>query len=141
MNLVLLYVWEDARVWVHWNHSFDMHLNYLRLVSCMFSSWIPSECTVEGGCSSYWLDGRNILFLNMAGDVPFTPLKGLKCLEVEGKDGEGSGNPLQCSCLENLRDGGAWWAAACGVAPSWTWLKQLSSSSSRRERTYMNHFI
>ena len=45
--------------------------------------------------------------------------------------GEGNGNPLQCSCLENPRDGGAWWAAVYGVAQSWTRLKQLSSSSSR----------
>ena len=44
--------------------------------------------------------------------------------------GEGNGNPLQCSCLENPRDGGAWWAAVYGVAQSWTRLKQLSSSSS-----------
>ena len=44
--------------------------------------------------------------------------------------GEGNGNPLQCSCLENPRDGGAWWAAVYGVTPSWTRLKQLSSSSS-----------
>ena len=44
--------------------------------------------------------------------------------------GEGNGNPLQCSCLENPRDGGAWWAAIYGVAQSWTLLKQLSSSSS-----------
>ena len=44
--------------------------------------------------------------------------------------GEGNGNPLQCSCLENPRDGGAWWAAVSGVAQSWTWLKRLSSSSS-----------
>ena len=43
--------------------------------------------------------------------------------------GEGNGNPLQCSCLENPRDGGAWWAAVYGVAQSWTLLKQLSSSS------------
>ena len=43
---------------------------------------------------------------------------------------EGNGNPLQCSCLENPRDGGAWWAAVYGVAQSWTRLKQLSSSSS-----------
>ena len=43
--------------------------------------------------------------------------------------GEGNGNPLQCSCLENPRDGRAWWAAIYGVAQSWTWLKQLSSSS------------
>ena len=44
--------------------------------------------------------------------------------------GGGHGNPLQCSCLENPRDGGAWWAAVYGVAQSRTRLKQLSSSSS-----------
>ena len=41
--------------------------------------------------------------------------------------GEGNGNPLQCSCLENPRDGGAWWAAVYGVAQSRKWLKQLSN--------------
>ena len=46
--------------------------------------------------------------------------------------GEGNGNPLQCSRLENPRDGGAWWAALYGVAQSRTWLKWLSSSSSSR---------
>ena len=44
--------------------------------------------------------------------------------------GEGNGNPLQCSCLENPRDGGVWWPAVYGVAQSRTQLKQLSSSSS-----------
>ena len=44
--------------------------------------------------------------------------------------GEGNGNPLQCSCLENPRYGGAWWAAVYGVAQSRTRLKWLSSSSS-----------
>ena len=39
------------------------------------------------------------------------------------------GNPLQCSCLENARGGGACWAAVCGVAQSRTLLKSLSSSS------------
>ena len=48
----------------------------------------------------------------------------LSCIE------EGNVNPLQCSCLENPRDRGAWWAAVSGVAQSQTWLKQLSSSSS-----------
>ena len=47
----------------------------------------------------------------------------LSCLE------EGNGNPLQCSCLEDPRDGGAWWAAVYGVAQSRTRLKRLSSSS------------
>ena len=44
--------------------------------------------------------------------------------------GEGNGNPLQCSCLENTRDGGAWWAAVYGVSRRRTRLKQFSSSSS-----------
>ena len=48
--------------------------------------------------------------------------------------GEGNGNPLQCSCLENSRDRGAWWAAVYGVAQSRTWLKRLSSSSSSSSR-------
>ena len=44
--------------------------------------------------------------------------------------GEGNGNPLQCFCLENPRDSGAWWAAIYAVTQSWTWLKRLNSSSS-----------
>ena len=44
--------------------------------------------------------------------------------------GEGNGNPLQCSCLENPREGGAWWATAYVVAQSRTQMKWLSSSSS-----------
>ena len=44
--------------------------------------------------------------------------------------GEGNGNTLQCSCLENPRDGGVWWAALYGVTQNWTRLKRLSSSSS-----------
>ena len=51
--------------------------------------------------------------------------------------GERNGNPLQCSCLENPRDGGAWWATVSGVAQSQTRLKRLSSSSSSLvERIY-----
>ena len=62
--------------------------------------------------------------------------------------GEGNGNPLQCSCLENPRDGGAWWAAIYGVAQSRTRLKRLSSSSSSYEHlctiflwTYIFNFL
>ena len=50
--------------------------------------------------------------------------------------GEGNGNPLQCSCLENPRDRGAWWAAVYGVAQSQTRLKRLSSSSSSSKDIY-----
>ena len=48
-----------------------------------------------------------------------------------GMFGEGNGNPLQCSCLENPRDREVWWAPVYGVAQSWTRLKRLSNSSSR----------
>ena len=44
--------------------------------------------------------------------------------------GEGNGNPLQCSCLENPRDGGAWWAAVYGVAQSQTWLRKKNKTMS-----------
>ena len=48
--------------------------------------------------------------------------------------GEGNGNSLQCSCLENPRDGGACWAAVCGVRQSWTRLMRLSSSSRKKNK-------
>ena len=54
----------------------------------------------------------------------------LSCIEG------GNGNPLQCSCLENPRDGGAWWATVYGVAQSQTRLKRLSSSSSSSRNKY-----
>ena len=52
--------------------------------------------------------------------------------------GEGNGNPLQYSCLENPRDGGAWWASAYGVTQSRTRLKWLSSSSMIYFRNIVN---
>ena len=55
--------------------------------------------------------------------------------------GEGNGNPLQCSCLENPRDGGAWWAAVYGVAQSRTPLKRLSSSSSSMLCLCDSHYL
>ena len=51
--------------------------------------------------------------------------------------GEGNGNPLQWSCLENPRDGGAWWAAVYAITQSPTRLKRLSSSS--RDNTEFRH--
>ena len=51
------------------------------------------------------------------------------------KVGEGNGNPLQCSCLENPRDGGAWWAVVYGVAQSHTRLKRPNSKVGKPELT------
>ena len=57
--------------------------------------------------------------------------------------GEGNGNPIQCSCLENPRDRGAWWATIYGVAQSRKGLKRLSSSSTenRSPSTSINYII
>ena len=53
--------------------------------------------------------------------------------------GEGNGNPLQCSCLENPRDGGAWWEAVYGVTQSQTRLQRLSSSSSSIHSAFLSY--
>ena len=55
--------------------------------------------------------------------------------------GEGNGNPLQCSCLENPRDGGAWWTAIYGVAQSRTRLKWLSSSNRLKSRCQKGYIL
>ena len=90
------------------------------------SQWQPTPVLLPGkshgqrslvGCSPW---GRKES--NMTGQLQFH--FSLSCI------GEGNGSPLQCSCLENPRDGGAWWAAVCGVSQSRTRLKRLSSSSS-----------
>ena len=55
--------------------------------------------------------------------------------------GEGHGNPLQCSCLENPRDGGPWWAAVYGVAQSRTWLKCLAVCFFHTEDVLVSSFL
>ena len=67
---------------------------------------------------------KKIFFLNLKQNCSMRFHFSLSCI------GEGNGNPLQCSCLENPRDGGAWWAAVYGVTQGWTQLKWFSSSSS-----------
>ena len=77
----------------------------------------------------------------LAWKIPWTEepggLQSMKSLRVRhdcetslSRIGEGNGNPLQNSCLENPRGGGAWWAAVYGVAQSRTRLKRLNSSNS-----------
>ena len=83
--------------------------------TCLFQFWFP-QCV----CPAVGLLGA----MSLRVGYDWAASLSLSCI------GEGNGNPLQCSCLENPRDGGAWWAAVYGVAQSQTRLKWLSSSSS-----------
>ena len=76
-------------------------------------SWTRlSNCTYNTKCE----DVENLdYFYTTVGVVKWYTLIGI-----------GNGNPLQCSLLENPRDGGAWWAAVYGIAQSWTRMKRLS---------------
>ena len=107
----------------HLNSSTLLQISFLLWLSsipCQRRQWQPTPVLVPGkshgqrslvGCSSWgpWeLDMTQWIHFDFS----------LSCI------GEGNGNPLHCSCLENPRDGGAWWAAVYGVAQSRTWLKQ-----------------
>ena len=81
------------------------------------SDWTELNWTVSQEMSSHSLFSARILLSCFSKNCSLSP-------------GEGNGNPLQCFCLENPRDGGAWWAAVYGVAQSRIQLKRLSSSSS-----------
>ena len=121
-----------------------LKLLYYSLFSLLFSNPHPSltEKAMATHSSTLawkipWTEepgGLQSLWLWRVGHDWATSLP-LSCL------GEGNGNPLQCSCLENPRDRGAWWAAVYGVAQSRTWLKPFSSSSSSihfwRSRLYL----
>ena len=100
--------------------------NWINVAFLRRKQWQPTAVLLPGkshgqrslvGCNPWGLEE-----LDMTEQLQFHFL--LSCT------GEGNGNPLQCSCMENPRDGGAWWAAVYGVAQSRTRLKWLSSSSS-----------
>ena len=108
-------VYRHAVVWIFCNNSY---LNWGHPTPVLLPGKSHGRRSLVG-CSPW---GRTELDTTERLHFPFS----LSCI------GGGNGNPLQCSCLENPRDGGAWWAAVHGVTQSWTWLKWLSSSSSIR---------
>ena len=107
------------------HHLCPSHRRLLGMPSMKERQWHPTPVLLPGkshgrrslvGCSPW---GREELDTTERLHFHFS----LSCIR------EGNGNPLQCSCLENPKDGGAWWATVYGVAQSQTWLKRLSSSS------------
>ena len=125
----------------HWNLSFSIKFSSVITISLTVTSslrrrqWHPTPVLLPGkshgwrslvGCSPWgrWgSDTTERLHFHFS----------LSCIA------EGNGNPLQCSCLENPRDRGAWWAAVCGVTQSRTRLKWLSSSSSSNIISYLSY--
>ena len=110
--------------------------NWLYLTNSSYFVWHPTPVLLPGkshgrrslvGCSRW---GREESDTTERLHVHFS----LSCI------GEGNGNSLQCSCLENPRDRGVWWAAVYGIAQSRTRLKRLGSSGSNNVYTvYLNH--
>ena len=90
--------------------------------------------TAENPASQRWDVGNGnrlfSVFVEISGYFALTLIQNIWRFDVVSCIGEGNGNPLRCSCLENSRDRGAWRAAIYGVAQSRTRLKWLSSSSS-----------
>ena len=112
---------EKAQLSKYFPYSTIVKPFYMALCSCWEKAMAPHSSTLAWKIP--WTEEPGELqcigSLRVGHDFHFS----LSCI------GEGNGNPLQCSCLENCRDGGAWWASVYGVAQSWTRLKWLSSSS------------
>ena len=119
------------------------------LLSC-----VSSSCVLQGICKPLlqWyptpvlLPGKSHGWRSLVGCSPWFRYKSdtTEWLHFHfsfSRIGEGNGNPLQCSCLENPRDVGAWWAAIYGVTQSRTWLKWLSSSIEYRACRYFLLFL
>ena len=105
----------------------EAHCLSLGLLYIFIFNWriIALQCCFGFFCTTAWLSHKY-----MWGHEELDTTEKLHCYFSLSCIGEGNGNPLQCSCLESPRDGGAWWAAVCGVTQSQTQLMWLSNSSS-----------
>ena len=109
----------------HWHLSFRCFLLRFPIVLWQRRHWQPTPVLLPGK-SHGW---KSLVGCSPWGREESDRTKWLHFHFSPSYIGEDNGNPLQCSCLENPRDGGAWWAAIYGVAQSRTQLKRLSSSS------------
>ena len=119
-------------------HSADypLFLLWLIVASLQRREWHPTPVVLPGKSHGR----RSLVGCSPWGCEESDPTEWLHFHFSLSCTGEGNGNPLQCSCLENPRDTGAWWAAVYGVAQSWSQLKRLSSSSSSGFSQWHLHF-
>ena len=120
------YKWFKREFWKNLFHIDLVYIYWYLWQDWWRRQWQPTPVLLPGkshgrrslaGCSPW---GHKESDTTESPHIPFS----LSCI------GEGNGNPLQCSCLENPRDGAAWWASLYGVAQGRTRLKWRSSSSS-----------
>ena len=100
-------------------------INCYRLALIWRRQWHPTPVFLPGSSHGQ----RSLVGCSPSGRYELDTTERLHFHFSLSHTGEGNSNPLQCSCLENPRDGGASWAAVYGVAQGQTWLKWLSSSS------------
>ena len=115
---------KDRKHWLGFSFFFKINM-CCAMLNCWRRQWHPTPVL---------LPGKSHGWRSLEGCSPWGPWGSDMTEQLHfhfsfSFIGEGNGNPLQCSCLENPRDWGAWWALVSGVAQSRTPLKWLSSSS------------
>ena len=134
INLYSTFQWtqDDLPSWVWWQvHMIKKKLYWVKVRELWRWQWHPTPVLLPGKSHGQ----RSLVGWSPWGHEESDTTERLHFHFSLWCIGEGNGNPLQCSCLENPRDSGASWAAICGVAQSRTQLKRLSSS--RRRALYL----
>ena len=116
---------SESKFWL--SEKKFLFLIYIKLAFYWRRQWQPTPVLLPGQSHGQ----RNLMNCSPWGRWESDTTEQLHFHSSPSCIGEGNGNPLQCSCLENLRDVGAWWAAVCGVVQNLIRLKRLSSSSNK----------
>ena len=121
---LFLFYYNWRIITILWWFLLYINMNWPQVYMCAEKAMAPHSSTLAWKISWTEEPGRLQSMGSLRVRHDWATSLSLSCI------GEGNGTPLQCSCLENPRDRGAWWAAICGVTQSWTPLTLLSSSSS-----------